>query len=569
MRLVCSASDINPPSKEHPAGFTAVNPHWQFIRLSDNAVVLEGDGYMNNPEFTLTRGNFRPNTYYKFVQTAANSFNPSRVGSNELTFFMENNYPIVSIEFESQDGKEPTFAREPFSFKINVHDLDGTVENAAYQVLDDGGSISLGSQTVVQPLHGEYYSSDIPCVSSTPSNPVFRVTAIDDCGAATTYDLKYNIAMPAVAGVINIDSEANIQKKTVDFVINLASPDSVDRWGCFRVTIDAPGMNLYGCELTNTLSNRFKYSLQLPRTLSGGLEYTINVYSRRTGELLSRSDHYIDILTPLTITAQYDGDEVLCPGDSFNLSGIKTNCPVSVTSLNAAIYRDGTRVSGEIQFSNPRDITRVWGDDTFWRNISGFIMPEGLEDGMYTVRITATAENGVTAQWKHDVSVQSFKITGVTIEGYWNHWRGQVDMFGKQLADEPHRFLSLEKVKVTVHTTGYADKVAVRFSPELEAMQYTDPNGYVYDYKDDFFGHYVYFPDDSTFTLDTTVKDNSIQWEYSLPLAPSTKSWGDERLRSPYTMTVTAYKGGRSATWAVEDIDITGNVYNLTYIQPR
>lgn len=164
--------------------------------------------------------------------------------------------------------------------------------------------------------------------------------------------------------------------------------------------------------------------------------------------------------------------------------------------------------------------------------------------------------------------IVTLAVTGVSIRGYWNHWRGQVDMFGKQLTDEPHRFLSLETVKVDVSTTGNADKVVIRFSPELEAMQFTDTNGNVYDYRDDYFGEYVIFPQNSTISLDSSVRDNHAVWEYSLPLAPSSKSWDDARLRGQYSMTVTAYKGERSVVYTVNDIDITGNVYDLTYIQP-
>jgi hypothetical protein len=164
-------------------------------------------------------------------------------------------------------------------------------------------------------------------------------------------------------------------------------------------------------------------------------------------------------------------------------------------------------------------------------------------------------------------NLKKFRITGVTIEGYWNHWRGQVDMFGKQLSVEPHRFLSMETVRIGVHTTGGADKLVIRFSPELESMQYTDIYGNVYDYAE-FFGKYVDFPKDSTFILDGSMKDNYIYWEYTLPLAPSSKSWEDKRLRAQYKMIVTAYKGDKSISWEIDDIDITGNVYDLTYIQP-
>ena len=161
-------------------------------------------------------------------------------------------------------------------------------------------------------------------------------------------------------------------------------------------------------------------------------------------------------------------------------------------------------------------------------------------------------------------TVQVLQISGVSISGYWNHWRGQTDIFGKQMSVESHRFLSLETIKVNVSTVGNPDSVSIKFSTELEAMQYTDPNGNTYDYKNDFFKYYVYFP------LGLNSSDGT-NWniEYALPLAPSSKSWDDVRKRSCYSMVVTAIKGATTKTYTVNDIDITGNIYDQTFIQDK
>ncbi|HHW47036.1 MAG TPA: hypothetical protein GXX14_00250, partial [Clostridiaceae bacterium] len=189
-----------------------------------------------------------------------------------------------------------------------------------------------------------------------------------------------------------------------------------------------------------------------------------------------------------------------------------------------------------------------------------------IPDGIYTASFTAGTPNGNSETVNVDYEVQGLKITNVTIEGYWNHWRGQVNMFGKLMSVEPHRFLSLERVKINIYTTGYADKVEIRFSPELEAMQFVDKYGNLYDYKEDFGLDYVHFP--VIITIDSSKKDNHVYWEYSLPLANSTKSWEDERLREPYIMEVTAWNGSKSVRYTITDIEITGNIYDLTYIQP-
>jgi hypothetical protein len=196
------------------------------------------------------------------------------------------------------------------------------------------------------------------------------------------------------------------------------------------------------------------------------------------------------------------------------------------------------------------------------------LVPYDIPDGSYIAEFRSTTPNGNSETKTVEFTVTGLRISGVTIEGYWNHWRGQVDMSGKRLSNESHRFLSLETVKVKVDTEGFADRVVVRFSPELEAMQYTDSNGNVYDYKYDYLGYYVEFPQDSTIAIDTPEAAKTVFWEYTLPLAPSTKSWEDERLKGQYKMTVYAFKGEEYVTYEIGDIDITGNVYDLTYIQP-
>jgi len=41
------------------------------------------------------------------------------------------------------------------------------------------------------------------------------------------------------------------------------------------------------------------------------------------------------------------------------------------------------------------------------------------------------------------------------------------------------------------------------------------------------------------------------------------------RLRQPYEITVTAYKGATNKSLTISDIDLTGNIHNLIYIQPE
>lgn len=297
-------------------------------------------------------------------------------------------------------------------------------------------------------------------------------------------------------------------------------------------------------------------SLTVPDTKPDGM-YTAEFYATSEGLAEIRKDKTFNVLTPINLVP--DMPDELTAGAEYEIRATTTRY---ANAVSVKLYKDTAyeTIFDMAVVSVPGSENKTWGVD--------YIVPETVPDGEYTAEFTAMAPNGNRQIETISFSVRTLKITGVFIEGYWNHWRGQVDMFGNRMTVEPHRFLSLETVKITVNTTGYADKVVIRFSPELESMQYTDPYGNTYDYMDDFDLEYVRFPEDTTFFLDASKPDNSICWEYQLPLAPSTKSWENERERPPYWMEATAYRGNASVTYIIDDIDITGNIYDLTYIQP-
>lgn len=199
-----------------------------------------------------------------------------------------------------------------------------------------------------------------------------------------------------------------------------------------------------------------------------------------------------------------------------------------------------------------------------WKNTH--VIHSNIPEGTYMAAFTATTPSGKSETKIVEFGVQALSITNVSIEGYWNHWKGQVDIFGKQLTSEPHRFLSLERIKIAIHIEGFADKIEIRFSEELESMEFNDEYGNSYDYKEDFDFQYVIFP--KVFFLDNKKQENDLYWEYILPLAKSTKSWDNIQLKEPYKMEVTAWNGTNSVKYLIDDINITGNIFDLTYIQP-
>ncbi len=147
----------------------------------------------------------------------------------------------------------------------------------------------------------------------------------------------------------------------------------------------------------------------------------------------------------------------------------------------------------------------------------------------------------------------------VQLWGDWNYWDST-----------PHRFLALEKIHLKVTFTGYVSKMIIRLSSDLEKMQYTNSDGYTYDYSSDFFGYYINFPEDSTISPDYSLWGlSNAEWEYIIPLCDETIGWDGTRKKPSYVMTITIYgKSGESQIIYIEDIDITGNTYELLHPQP-
>ncbi len=289
----------------------------------------------------------------------------------------------------------------------------------------------------------------------------------------------------------------------------------------------------------------------------GKYTFKISAVDLKNSSIRTDKSFEVNIFTPIDLEPLM-GDSVV----TDSLLNVKSSTTKYANSVTVTLFKGTAYQTSAMAMSGIGN-----GSLTNW--LKSWNVPSNIPPGKgYIAEFKAYTPSGKSETKQVEFEVIDFKITGVSIIGDWSHWRGQRDIFGKLLTNEPHRFLSLENVRVNVSTTGYAEKLVIRFSPELEAMQYKDINGHIYDYSKDFTGYYVSFPQDSTVLLDTNRKDSNISWNYIIPLASSTKSWDDSRLQAPYSMTVTVYKGGKSRTYSINDIDITGNVYDLTYIQP-
>lgn len=306
-----------------------------------------------------------------------------------------------------------------------------------------------------------------------------------------------------------------------------------------------------GQKINNDINwNNIDY--RVPETLPDG-QYTFRIDA--VGEYAQSASKTFNVTVDTPINLMPEMPDDVMQGTRIGISAVTSKY---ANSTRVTLFKDTEYQTTLIMSPETNGSTKNW--------TTSCMIPEEIPDGSYAAQFRAETPNGNTETKTVSFEVMGLKISGVSIEGSWNHWRGQKDIWGKRLSNEPHRFLSLETVNIRIDIEGFAERVEIRFSPELEAMQFTDAKGNVYDYKDDYMGYEVEFP--KTFIIDIPKASTSIQWEYTLPLAPSTKSWADERLRSPYKMTVCAYRGEECVIYEIDDIDITGNVYDLTYIQP-
>ena len=187
-----------------------------------------------------------------------------------------------------------------------------------------------------------------------------------------------------------------------------------------------------------------------------------------------------------------------------------------------------------------------------------------IPDQVYNVSYEAFVHTSPYKSEKKTDSLEkvSLKAISYDIVGAWTYWDGNVNIHGKLLTDEPHRFMSLEEVSIFVETIGEPDNIIIRFSPELEAMTYVNDQGHVFLYED-MTGEKINFP------LYMTSYDK-INWHisYILPLADSSKTMDNERRHPSYWMSITLIKGDTRITYLIDDLDITGNTLDRLYLEP-
>lgn len=199
--------------------------------------------------------------------------------------------------------------------------------------------------------------------------------------------------------------------------------------------------------------------------------------------------------------------------------------------------------------------------ETLWKVTDR--VPEAIDEGNYVFEFKAVTPAGKLSTHVVMSMVQVLKIDAFTIQGHWNHWRGQSNIFGVAMVSNAHRFLSYEKIVFDAWIVGKPDRAYIDMDEPLKAMTFKDSNGNLYKYKDEF-GKEIVFPIELKIT-----DDGHWRGEYILPLTDMTLGWDNERIRPPYEITLIVEKGGIIKNKKIADIELTGNVYDLIHLQPN
>jgi len=287
---------------------------------------------------------------------------------------------------------------------------------------------------------------------------------------------------------------------------------------------------------------------KIPETTPDG-NYKLRVVARDTvNNTTAHKDFDVTVNTPINLIPSFP-EEI----NTWSPVEIRASTSMYASNVHAVLFK-GTPYQTTVSLAG----TMQSGKINWYKE---YVVSRSVPEGEYIVEFVARTPSGKTEAKTVNTRLNTFDIEEVSLQGYWNHWRGQTNIFGERMSVEPHRFLGLETVKITVKTSDVADRIEIRFSPELESMEYTDPYGNVYSYEE-FAGK------TETFPL-VIIPDGKVATrDYMLPLTESSVDWDNVRRKPPFWMEVKAYKGDIARTYVIDDIDITGNIFDCTYIQP-
>jgi hypothetical protein len=127
------------------------------------------------------------------------------------------------------------------------------------------------------------------------------------------------------------------------------------------------------------------------------------------------------------------------------------------------------------------------------------------------------------------------------VVGRIRYFSGQTNSQGKCLPAQPHRFLALEKIRLVIDCSRDVSRIAYDLAGQSGQIQ-------------------------------GAAGQKHYEQDLLLPRWPSTLSWNHERLAQPLSLYITAWDRSSPAVQtqcAIQDIELTGNVYDIAYVQVR
>lgn len=388
------------------------------------------------------------------------------------------------------------------------------------------------------------WSDPLPKSFTLSSEPPIRVY-----GKLKTENNDFDInALPASESLIAFDLETNYHRTHTLRVKLINAENQTLYQGALNSSTTLPNNNINGNQHL-----WFDETIPTSATLKdGAYKIRIEATSVAVPVVIGHLDLPFIINTPITVKGELSAMTI---GEQATLNATTNKYVSSVV----ATLHDGTPMQTQVTLSKVGTLDGA--GQQRWQ--ATYLVPESVGEGDYEAVFIGTTPSGKSEADRVPYRVDAVSVKSVAIEGYWNHWRGQLNLFGVRMTNAPHRFLGYEKVKIRAEVTGNPERVEVRFSPELEAMRYINSKGQAYDFKDEF-GYEVAFP-----LLMQKVGEGHYEVETILPLTPQTLNFQNERLRAPYFMTVTAVKGEVRRSHTISDIDMTGNIFDMLYVQPR
>jgi hypothetical protein len=130
----------------------------------------------------------------------------------------------------------------------------------------------------------------------------------------------------------------------------------------------------------------------------------------------------------------------------------------------------------------------------------------------------------------------------MTISGALSLFNDEKTLTGYRLSRSSKRFLCLEKITLRLDFTGQPIPDRVVFHP-------------------------VGAGDASVMVTKTADKAGFAQIVYPMGILPSTITWSNKRLRPSYICYASAYAGNERMDYSLDGIEITGDIYDLVYLE--